>query len=50
MQDKDLIADFPRRATEVMEIARGLFDKNDRRKLLKFIKDCEQLGAPDLSP
>ena len=45
MQDKDFVADFPRRAVLVREIARSIFDKEDRRVLLKFVKDCEHMAA-----
>jgi hypothetical protein len=49
MRDKDFAADFPKRAKEMREIVRCIFDKNDRRALLKFIKDFEQMATPKRS-
>ena len=46
MQDKVAVAEFHRRADKVREIAVGIFDKAERRFLLKFVKDCEKLVAP----
>jgi hypothetical protein len=46
MQDKGAAADFCRRAGIVREIAMGIFDKTDRRFVLKFVSDSEKLTAP----
>lgn len=45
-QDKDVAADFCRRADIVREIAKGIFDKTDRRFVQKFVSDSEKLAAP----
>jgi hypothetical protein len=44
-KDKDAAADFYRRADMVREIAEGIFDKTDRRVLLKFVSDSEKRVA-----
>lgn len=44
-KDKDAAADFYRRADMVREIAEGIFDKTDRKVLLKFVSDSEKLVA-----
>jgi hypothetical protein len=33
------------RAAEIREIAKGLFDKGERRTLLQFVADFEKLAA-----
>jgi hypothetical protein len=43
-QDKDVAADFCRRAGMVREIAKGIFDKTDRRFVQKFASDSEKLA------
>jgi len=48
MQDKDPAAKFFHRANEVRKIARGIFDKKERRFLLKFVRDSEKLAAETL--
>lgn len=45
MQDKDFVAEFGRRADKVREIAEGIFDKTERRFLLKFVADCQKLAV-----
>jgi hypothetical protein len=45
MRDKDSVAEFGRRADKVRKIAEGIFDKTERRFLLKFVGDCEKLAA-----
>jgi hypothetical protein len=45
-QVKGTAADFCRRAGIVREIAEGIYDKTDRRFLLKFVSDSEKLAAP----
>lgn len=45
MQDKGTVAAFHRRADEVRKIAEGIFDKTERRTLLRFVDDCEKLVA-----
>ena len=47
MQDKVTVAEFHRRANRVREIAKGIFDKTERRFLMKFVSDCEKLVAQD---
>jgi len=40
---------FKKRADEIREIARGLFDHAERRRLRKFVADCEKMvsAIPD---
>ena len=45
MQNKGTIAEFHRRADKVRKIAEGIFDKTERRTLLRFVDDCEKLVA-----
>ena len=46
MQDKGSLTEFYHRAEEIRKIAQGIFDKTERKILLKFVKDCEKLVAP----
>jgi hypothetical protein len=46
MEDKEADSQFHRRANKVREIAKGIFDKTERRFLMKFVSDCEKLVAP----
>jgi len=45
MQNKGTVAEFHRRADEVRKIAEGIFDKTERRTLLRFVDDSEKLAA-----
>jgi hypothetical protein len=36
-------ADFQRKAAEVREIARGIFDAGERKAVLDFVSDVEEL-------
>ena len=45
MQDQEVVAEFQRRADRVRKVAKGIFDKTERRFLLKFVADCEKLAA-----
>jgi len=42
MAEKDL-ADFRQRATMVREIARGIYDREERDTVLRFVEDAEKL-------
>jgi hypothetical protein len=39
------LADFQRRAAEIRKVARGIFDKKERKLLLDFLADLENLVA-----
>lgn len=41
MQTKDDVAILHRRANKVRRIAEGIFDKTERRFVVKFVSDCE---------
>jgi hypothetical protein len=43
MQAKEKAANFHDRAKKVREIARGLFDKTERRIVLRFVADSEKV-------
>jgi hypothetical protein len=45
MQDKKLAVKIHQRADEVRTIAKGIFDKAERKILLKFVSDSENLAA-----
>jgi hypothetical protein len=44
MLSKRTPADFQIRAAEVREIAQGIFDKTERRKVLQLVSDYEKLA------
>jgi hypothetical protein len=50
MQDKQIDTEFYHLTMEVRKIAQGIFDKTERRVLLKFVKDCEKLVARKQPP
>jgi hypothetical protein len=45
MQAKEKITEFRERADKVREIAQGVFDKGERRIVLRFVADSEKLAA-----
>jgi hypothetical protein len=45
MQDKVPVTEFYRRAMEIRRVAEGIFDKTERKTLLRFVSDCEKLAA-----
>jgi hypothetical protein len=45
MQVKETIEEFHERADKVREIAQGVFDKGERRFILRFVSDCEKIAA-----
>ena len=45
MWDAEELADFRRRATAAREIAKTIFDKDERHTLLSFLVDCEKMAA-----
>ena len=44
MTDAKKIARISKRAATVREIARGIFDKSERRVVLKFVSDAARLA------
>lgn len=48
MQDKVSADEFYHRAKKVREIAKCIYDKGERRVLLKFVRDSEKLAAKAL--
>jgi hypothetical protein len=50
MQAKEKIEEFQDRADKVREIARGVFDKGERRFILRFVDDCEKIAATSAPP
>jgi hypothetical protein len=46
MEDKEAVANFYRRADMVREIAKGIYDRTDRRFVRKFVSDSEKLVEP----
>jgi hypothetical protein len=50
MQAKDYAAEFFQRANKVRKIARGIFDKTERRIVLKFVRDGEKMAAKTVTP
>lgn len=45
MQDEEKIVNFRDRANKVREIAQGVFDKAERRFILRFVADSEKLAT-----
>jgi hypothetical protein len=45
MRDKDKVADLHSRAVKVREIAKGIFDRNERRFILRFVADSVKITA-----
>ena len=52
MGKKVPLLSFQERADEVRAIAKGLFDRTERRKVMRFVADCEAMAAmlPALTP
>ena len=46
MQGKGETDDFPSRAAKVREIAEGIFDKDEREFIIRFVNDCEKIVTP----
>jgi len=49
MQDKKPGTQFYRRAEEVREIAKGLFDRSEREIVMQFVAEAEKLAPPRMS-
>jgi hypothetical protein len=49
MQQKEMIAEFRVRATEIRRIAECVFDSADRKTLLQFVDDCEKMAGRTLA-
>lgn len=49
MQDKKAESQFYRRADEVREIAKGLFDRAEREIVMQFVEEAEKLALPKMS-
>ena len=45
MSPDSAAVDFSRRAAKIREIARGIYDKSERRVVVKFVNDAEKLLA-----
>jgi hypothetical protein len=41
--DKESAAEFHQRANEVRKIVQNIFDKDERRFVMKFVKDSEEM-------
>jgi len=48
MLDQNTATEFYRRAMEIRRIAEGIYDKAERRTLLKFVADSEKMAAGTL--
>ena len=48
MRNVKTIADFHGKAASVRTIAKGIYDKQERRFLLRFVAYCENLAAEKL--
>jgi hypothetical protein len=49
MQDKKVGPQLYRRAEEVREIAKGLFDRAEREIVMQFVEEAEKLVMPEAS-
>jgi hypothetical protein len=49
MQQKETLADFRIRATEIRRIAESVFDSADRKTLLQFVDDSEKMAGRALA-
>ena len=50
MLDQNTATEFYHRAMEIRIIAEGIFDKTERRTLLKFVADSEKMAAGSHRP
>jgi hypothetical protein len=48
MRNVRTIVDFHSKAKSVRAISKGIFDKRERRFLLRFLRYCENLAAEKL--
>lgn len=44
------LPDFHRRAVQIRKIAKGIFDREERKTLLDFVADLEKLTAKPEKP